>query len=78
MSLQTKIYNCKLNETYPSILNQSLNDSFFDPSFFRRTIKINEIFFPPHNPINLETNLMYQNKPDQNNVKNGKMKIHVL
>ena len=39
-------------ETYSSVIKQSLNNSFLEPSFFKYASKFNESFLPSDTPLN--------------------------
>ena len=51
-----------IHETYSSVVKQSLNDLFFDPSFFKYISKIIELSLPPDTPLNIETILQYKRR----------------
>ena len=51
-----------IHELKQSAIKQSLNKSFFDPSFFKYTTKYNEFFLPPDTPLKFETILNHQKR----------------
>ena len=51
-----------IHEIYPSVIKQSLNNSFFDPSFFKPTSKYNDFFSPPATLFDIEGTVKYQKK----------------
>ena len=54
-----------IHETYPSVSKQSLDNSLFDPSFFKYTSKFIEHFLPPETSLKMKTILKYHtNDPD--------------
>ena len=40
-----------IQETYLSVIKQSLKSSFYDPSFFKRTLKFKASVLPPDTPL---------------------------
>ena len=51
-----------LQETYLSVIKQSLNESFFDPSFCKNTSESNELCLPPDISLIIERILKYQKR----------------
>ena len=49
------------HESYPSLIKQSLNFSFYDPLLFKHTSKFIELFLPPETTMYVVTELKYQN-----------------
>ena len=46
-----------IHETYPSVNKQSMNHSYFDPSFSKYTSKFKEFLLPQDTLLNFETEL---------------------
>ena len=51
-----------IHETYPSVIKQSLIYPSLDPSIFKVSLKLFEIFSPTDTILNFETILKYQKK----------------
>ena len=51
-----------LHEIYPSVIKQSLINSFSDPSFFKNASRFKEFFLLLETPLNVETIPKYQEK----------------
>ena len=62
MSLKMKLYKFKLIMKHLSAKKQSLNNFFFDSSFFKHTSKFNELFLPPDTALINEIKLKYQKR----------------
>ena len=57
--LTLKLQLQTLDEIYLSVMKQSLNDSFNDPSFFKNTSKFKDFFISPDNSLTIGTKLNY-------------------
>ena len=60
-SEKEKLQPQTIHGTYPSVIKQSLNFSFFDASFFKRFSISNETFLLCDTLMKLDTILKYQN-----------------
>ena len=50
------------HETYPSVTKKSLNKTFYGPSFFNHTSKINDVYLFSDAPLDRDTKLNYKRR----------------